>query len=508
MAKSVNKPYDKTPDAIARWDFSEGISTQTIFDEGPHAMHGELINCPTRAVCGSTWTGKEMCWRHAPEEYSAIYFHDDDLYDCGWKTDFTFKIPNKLKSAMYAMHLVCEDGYDDIPFYVRPKIGKPQAKICVLIPTYTYTVYINQSRQCTGEDYDRKVEAHGARPWNPDQHQEYGLSTYNDHTDGSGICFSSSLRPAISMRPKFIAVSEPYVGSGMRHLPADTHLLAWLENFGWKYDVICDHDLHEQGRSILKSYQTVMTTSHPEYHTRNTIEALENYVEFGGRLMYLGGNGFYWKVGVNSDLPNMVEIRRAEGGIRTWAAETGEYYNALDGEYGGMWRRNGKPPQKLVGVGFTGQGKFEGTYYRRNPNLDSSYEWIFEGVEGDIIGDFGLSGGGAAGFELDRIDYRLGTPQNAVVLASSESYPDHFVLVPEEKLTHLTTFSGEPEEELIRADMVFFENRNDGAVFSVGSITYCGSLPFNNFDNNISKITSNVLRNFMNYELGPTKRKM
>ena len=108
----------------------------------------------------------------------------------------------------------------------------------------------------------------------------------------------------------------------------------------------------------------------------------------------------------------------AEDGLRAWAAEPGEYYNAFDGTYGGLWRRSGRPPQMLAGVGFTAQGAFNGSYYRRKCH-DPAYEWIFEGVEGDTIGDFGLSGGGAAGFELDRYDPRLGSPENAVILASS-----------------------------------------------------------------------------------------
>ena len=43
----------------------------------------------------------------------------------------------------------------------------------------------------------------------------------------------------------------------------------------------------------------------------------------GGRLMYLGGNGFYWRVARNPAVPGVLEVRRAEGGIRTWAAEGG-----------------------------------------------------------------------------------------------------------------------------------------------------------------------------------------
>ena len=33
-------------------------------------------------------------------------------------------------------------------------------------------------------------------------------------------------------------------------------------------------------------------------------------------------------------------------------------------------------------------------------------------------------------------------------------------------------------------------------MFSTGSITFCGSLSYNNYDNNISRILENVLRRF------------
>ena len=84
------------------------------------------------------------------------------------------------------------------------------------------------------------------------------------------------------------------------------------------------------------------------------------------------------------------------------------------------------------------------------------------------------------------------------MVASSEGHnPDTFVLVPEEHLTHTATWSGEPPQDLIRADMVFFETPAGGAVFSTGSITFCGSLPHNGYDNSISKILANVLDRFL-----------
>ena len=214
-------------------------------------------------------------------------------------------------------------------------------------------------------------------------------------------------------------------------------------------------------------------------------------------MMYLGGNGFYWRVARKPEIPGVLEIRRAEGGIRTWAAEPGEYYHALDGNYGGLWRRNGRPPQRLSGVGFTSQGDFEGSYYRRRPDAeDARAAWIFEGVDDDVLGNFGLSGGGAAGFELDRADVTLGTPRHALVLATSEGHSETFHLVFEDRISHLVTWTGEPEQRLIRSDMVFFETPNGGAVFSVGSITFSGSLSHDGYNDNISRLANNVLTRF------------
>ena len=64
-------------------------------------------------------------------------------------------------------------------------------------------------------------------------------------------------------------------------------------------------------------------------------------------------------------------------------------------------------------------------------------------------------------------------------------------------LTNDTTISGESHKDLIRGDMVYFDCPGGGAVFSVGSITFCGSLSHNNYDNNISRIVENVVRGFI-----------
>ncbi len=482
---------------LARWDFSRGIETRRIEDVGPNALHGHIVNLPARGMTGASWTGHETCWRHAPAEYAAIHFHDDDLYNCAWETDFAFTIPEALKSGVYGVRLTCGPHEDTIPFYVCPPRGTRTADLCVLASVFTYVIYGNHARPDYGPHWHERVEAWGAYPHNPWRHPEYGHSTYNAHSDGSGICHASHLRPLMSLRPGYICFATG-TGSGLRHFQADTHLIAWLERKGISYDILTDRELHEEGAAALADYRAVTTGSHPEYHTAETLDALEGYRDQGGNLLYLGGNGFYWRVALHKEEPGAIEIRRGEGGIRAWAAEPGEYFNAFDGEYGGLWRRNGRPPQQIAGIGFSAQGLFEGSYYRRRPEAaDPRVAWMFDGIDDEILGDFGLSGGGAAGFELDRADPRLGTPDNAIVVASSEAHQEHFVLVPEELLTHVTTLPGEPVDDLIRADMTYFETPSGGAVFATGSITFCGSLPSNDFDNTISTLLANVLSRFL-----------
>ena len=495
-----------SPDRVARWDFARDIDTTRVVDVGPNMLDGQLVNLPTRAMTGAAWTGREMCFRHAPAEYGAIHFHDDDLSDCGWATDFTWTVPPGTRSGVYALRLDGGDAQDNVPFFVVPPRAKRTADVCVLMSTYTYTVYHNHARPEAKNatwigGWRAQAKGWGGYPENPADHPEYGHSTYNFHTDGSGICHATWLRPMLTMRSGYITYPDESIrGSGLRHFPADTHLIAWLEAKGTPYDVITDEELDHEGLDLLRGYRVVMTGSHPEYHTGAMLDALEAYRDGGGRLMYLGGNGFYWKVARHKTAPAAIEIRRGEGGIRAWAAEAGEYYNAFDGEYGGLWRRNGRPPQRLCGVGFTAQGNFVGSYYRVRPDARASRAaWILEGVDGEKVGDHGLSGHGAAGFELDRTDHRLGTPLHAVVLAASEGHDPAapWVLVPEEYLTHLTTWPGERPAALIRADMTFFETPGNGAVFSTGSITFCGSLPTNGFDNDCARLLGNVLDRFL-----------
>ncbi len=477
---------------VGAWDFAREIPTDRILDISGNGVEGRAINLPARAMKGAGWTGEAMNWRERPQDYGAIHFHDDDLYDAGWTMDFEVPIAPEMRSGVYAVRLNTDTGGEAfVTFFVRPPKGRATAPVAFLAATATYMAYANSHH---GWDDPLSEICYGALlELGPTElflnsRPEFGRSTYDLHRDGSGSCYSSRLRPILNTRPKHT----------LWNFGADLHIVDWLEATGQAYDVITDEDLHREGRGLLEPHRCIVTGTHPEYHSLAQIRAIQGYLAGGGRLIYTGGNGFYWRIAWHPMLPGAIEMRRGENGTRTWIAEPGEYYMSTTGEYGGLWRTSGISSHQLVGVSYGSEGFDESSYYRRLPgSFDPRAAFIFEGVGADEkIGDFGLVGDGAAGLELDIVDARLGTPPHTLLLAASERHSNVYVMTPEELTSAYPGIDG-IEEAKVRADMVFFETPNGGAVFSTGSIAWAGSLSHNGYDNNVARITGNVLKRFI-----------
>jgi N,N-dimethylformamidase len=93
----------------------------------------------------------------------------------------------------------------------------------------------------------------------------------------------------------------------------------------------------------------------------------------------------------------------------------------------------------------------------------------------------------------------MGSPAQALVLATSENLSDCYFLPPDE-INNASSMMDARLNPNVRSDIVFFETENGGAVFSVGSIAWIGSLSHNRHENNVSRITENVLRRFVGVE--------
>jgi N,N-dimethylformamidase len=478
------------------WDFSQRPGTRTIVDRSSFRRDGYTVNSPARAMTGHDWRRDAVSWTAAPEQYGAIHFHDDDLDDARWSPNVTMRVPDGTPSGVYAARVQSNGTEEFIPFFVKPRAGSPSAKAVVVMPTFTYLAYSNIETSMwdpTLQTGSSELVSDPIQSYISD-HREIGWSAYNTHTDGSGVCHISRFRPLVTVKPGY----RWWMNGGGWGLSSDLYLIEWLEHEGITYDVVTDHDLHEAGAAALAGYDVVLTGSHPEYVSTEILDAFDAHLDSGGNLMYLGGNGAYWVTSVLPDRPHVVEIRRGSNGNRAWTGGPGETDHSSTGEPGGLWRDRGRAPQALFGVGFASEGGGGGAPYRLTPAADDPrVAFVLDGVDRtQDIGAFGNCNGFAAGDEVDRADVGLGTPPHALVIATSQGlHDDNYQVTVEETMQVLPNLGG-TESDLVRADMTYFETGAGGAVFSVGSIDWIGSLSHDGFDNAVARITHNVLAEF------------
>jgi N,N-dimethylformamidase len=499
----------------AAWDFGAATASRAP-DVSGRSRHGTLFNGPERAVTSHLWDGTVSDFRTDPRQYAALHFHSDDLDDARWAPDFRFRVPDDLPSGVYAARLRSGSDEDHIPFIVRPHVGRPGAPLALLLPTLTYIAYANDHNDEAAPEHRRwklPTSAPFADTGTWARAHEYIrgnalLSLYDTHADGFGVSTSSRLRPMLNVRPRF---RFRQLASPAR-FSADLYIVDWLEALRYRFDVITDEDLHAEGHELLAPYAAVVTGTHPEYATAPMLNALATYREAGGRIAYLGGNGFYWVTSVDPERPHVIEVRRT-GGTGPFEAPPGEHHHATTGEQGGLWRNRAHAPQQLVGVGFSASGSDAGAGYVRHPaSHDEAVSWIFEGVAGDAFGDVRslVLRHGAAGYEMDRADVALGTPPDAVLLATSTDHLPSYRPALEE----LERAQGWPLSDdlpaprgvhpIVRADLVYLDRGKGGAFFSTGSIGWAACLSANSYDNAVSRITDNVLRRWLGRTRGGT----
>lgn len=481
---------------VARWELGsrldgpDALGSALVRCRGIGAREGELFNSPLAGVTSHSWDGNEVDFRLAPDQYAALHFHSDDLDDCAWEPTLTAELSANLRSGVYAIRVQAKGRPDErVPFFVRP--ASASSDLLVLIPTASYLAYANDHPVSDG-DFSEATAGRTPVLYEDDlllhEHREWGLSMYDSHLDGSGVAISSSRRPMLNMRPSHRYHVGPW------QLPADLTLLSWLDDAGFSYDVATDEDLHCEGLELLDEYGVLLTGTHPEYYSTAMLDALEAWVQGRGRLVYIGANGFYWRVAFDPHRPWVMELRRGNAGSRAWESSPGEARLAFSGEPGGLWRHLGRPPQKLAGVGYSAQGFDVSGWYRRLPgSCDPRAAWIFAGVDTETFGTLGSIGNGAVGQELDRCDTALGSPADALVLATSEGLSEAYLRCVEEVPFTLPGLSALTDPN-VRADVVYHVKPNGGAVFATGSIAWAGAL---GVDPAIDRVTRNVLSRFL-----------
>jgi len=345
-----------------------------------------------------------------PQDYPGCAYR----VGCGWNATWEFTIPLDAWSGMYSARFV--DSFGDtfhLVFVVKGDPANP-ADIVVLASTNTWQAY-----------------------------NHWGGASFYDALDGGPPASTVSFD-----RPNHFATPN---GEDDHLVGGELHILRWLEEKGYDYDLIADRDLHE-GQALLQDYKALIISTHGEYWTREMIDGFIDYLHSGGNAAYLSGNGLYWRV--------TYDDRELE--VQKYGAD-----HVHDGLPGGKWRDLDVPESKILGVQYDERG-----YDTYAPfEVLKGNHWIFDGTgarDGQLIGQLSLNRGAASGHETDKItEY---SPKNLVHLARG-----------------INPGGG-------GADMVYYDHEGGGGVFSAGSITFGGSLAV---DPILSRMVQNVLDSFL-----------
>ena len=252
-------------------------------------------------------------------------------------------------------------------------------------------------------------------------------------------------------------ITDPIESRTGCHLAAaEWRLLGWLEREGFDYDLYSETQLHF-GDLKLDDYQVLVLGPHPEYWSNAMYRELKSWVQDrGGKLVYLGGNGLNCEVEL-VDRSTMMVRNGDQREMRRRGLES-RFHLRQESE------------ANLLGVVYTEAGAMTGAPFR---TVDARH-WAFAGTglkEGDLFGERSLHmrcAGGASGHETDKVS--PSSPKNVHLLAKGTNRDDG------------------------GAHMIHYETPSGGAVFSASSITWPSCLPV---DDNVSRITGNVLKRFL-----------
>jgi N,N-dimethylformamidase len=209
------------------------------------------------------------------------------------------------QSGLYYLHAENEAGaFFSFPWIVAPV--HPAAPIAVLAATNNWNAYNNFGGR------SNYINAAGLPPV-PVVNARLELPRYTDGTFSEWGAAEDADFPPLSFErpepgnhvPRNTRPEDPIAGRLASSLaPAEWRLLAWLEREGYHYDYYAEAQLHDETLD-LDAYRILIIAVHPEYWTRVMFERVRNWVDRGGRLLYLGGNGINCEV----ELPTPATMR-------------------------------------------------------------------------------------------------------------------------------------------------------------------------------------------------------
>ena len=392
---------------------------------------------------------------------------------CGWETSYQLVIPDAWESGTYLCQCYPVGSSDDpvdrqayeATFVVKPKPTQ-RSQIACLANTNTWNAY---NPLWGGSHYTiNRSNLSFLRPLTDNVTEVSGTSLGLFHL-GSGELWVQYWFEHECLSPS----SPPFIlGKGIRP------------------DVYTDLDFHNG--IDLSGYRALFISTHPEYWSDAMYQHLAAYIQSGGVVLYLGGNGIYERVSYSADHTQMI----LNGGVDLPPGQEGIIH---DPDY--LFRTATGPTMNerdLLGIA-TAHCGIAGGGYRM---LIAGHPFL-RGVVADGSGMIGAGNQGlfqtvpraegmngkAAGYETDNADGAdkiIGGECSTGPALATTGIPLNPLQARRAVIAKAFSADGGGD-----AEMCYYPHPSGGFVFSVGSITFGGMLVV---DPQLQQLLRNVVK--------------
>jgi hypothetical protein len=486
---------------LACWPLAEERG-KNVADTTGNGYDGEIVNFGTWMIGGPSYDAAKVNrfdTKYDPAKDAGrghgLRLAADDLYDCGWKAQHSFRVPISSRSGIYAAWFDFQvDGVDysyPVTFVVNKAKDAQKSPIAIMCSTTTWRAY-GGTPFAKNVPHENRFWPTGGQPNDPSNPPAYCM--YRDHASGQPT-YQVGLHMPWPVAGPDVLYSDKNVGySHLMRGERFTHV--WLEKQGYDFDVVTNLDLHRDPE-LLRGYKTLIINGHDEYWSQKMYEGLDRYLAGGGSVAVLSGNTMFWRISVDDEL-GVMECRKYGPTIggREFAS-VGEIFHSIDGQRGSLMRNCGFPPVKTIGLECSGWwgGADNGVYTTSAPD-----HFLFRQPEPINFADRKTFGGAQTGHRRavgHEGDMRLSSFLRTLQVPSGASMPTEPAGIETlaslrranaRVLDYFANFGQQDEATLV--DMIYWQRPGGGKVFNAGAIGFGWAL---DADPKLTKLMRNVL---------------
>jgi hypothetical protein len=229
-------------------------------------------------------------------------------HGCGWPVTVSIPTETSWPSGLYEVTLVADDEQGDAAvsqamFVVRARAGEPGARALLHLATNTYNAYNQWGGRCL---YSGATQVSFERPL------ERGYLRRPTESTGYDGRFANIETPSDPTHQRVIDYQErfeiPMWTGSAGWWNWERRFVEWAEAAGFGLDVAIDADL-ETVPDLLDDYDVLLTVGHNEYWTRGMRDAVDGFVDRGGRWAIFGGNTCFWQVRIDHTAGHMTGFK-------------------------------------------------------------------------------------------------------------------------------------------------------------------------------------------------------